>query len=189
MATTTAYRVETAAVVAAARMLGEEGWKPTAAEALEIVRRMGIENMNGGDTIVAGDVAPPVVDTPLGRLGLTICFDLRFSWLYGDLRARGAELITVPSAFTARTGKDHWHILLRARAIETQSWVMAPAQVGRHDDQGLRESYGHALIVDPWGTVAADAGDPPGIAVAEIDLNRLREVRQAIPMQRPLARE
>ena len=130
-----------------------------------------------------------VVEADSVRIGLSICFDLRFSWLYGELRARGAELITVPSAFTLTTGKDHWHILLRARAIETQSWVMAPAQVGKHDDQGLRESYGHALIVDPWGTVVADAGDTPGIAVAEIDLDRLREVRQAIPMQHSPARE
>lgn len=165
-------------------------------ERLAVYRKMHLFDVNisadsrftESATIEAGDRVV-VVEADSIRIGLSICFDLRFSWLYGELRARGAELITVPSAFTARTGKDHWHILLRARAIETQSWVMAPAQVGRHDDQGLRESYGHALIVDPWGTVAADAGDTPGIAVAEIDLNRLREVRQAIPMQRPPARE
>ena len=133
------------------------------------------------DTIKPGDRVVVVPTEPV-TIGLSICFDLRFSWLYGEMRARGAQLITVPSAFTARTGKDHWHTLLQARAIETQSWVVAPAQVGRHDDQGLRESYGHALIVDPWGTVVADAGDEPGLAVAEVDLDRLRQVRDAIPM-------
>ena len=127
-----------------------------------------------------------MVPTDLVTIGLSICFDLRFSWLYQELRSRGAELIAVPSAFTATTGKDHWHALLRARAIETQSWVMAPAQVGRHDDQGLRESYGHALIVDPWGTIVADAGNTPGLAVAEIDLDRMRDVRRALPMRSPV---
>lgn len=126
-----------------------------------------------------------VASTDLAAIGMSICFDLRFSWLYAELAAGGAQLITVPSAFTLTTGKDHWHALLRARAIETQCWVMAPAQVGRHDDQGLRESYGHALIADPWGTVVADAGDAPGIALAEVDLERLQEVRRSIPMRRP----
>lgn len=136
------------------------------------------------DTIKPGDELV-VVPTERATIGLSICFDLRFSWLYGELRARGAQLITVPSAFTARTGKDHWHALLRARAIETQSWVVAPAQVGRHDDEGLRESYGRSLIVDPWGTVVADAGDAPGLAVAEVSLEQLRQVRRAIPMRSP----
>jgi len=136
------------------------------------------------ETIKAGEEVV-VVPTDLVTVGLSICFDLRFSWLYQELRSRGAELIAVPSAFTATTGKDHWHALLRARAIETQSWIMAPAQVGRHDDQGLRESYGHALIIDPWGTIVADAGDTPGLAVAEIDLDRMRDVRRALPMQVP----
>lgn len=136
------------------------------------------------DTIKPGDEVT-VARTDAATIGMSICFDLRFSWLYRELRARGAELITVPSAFTLTTGKDHWHALLRARAIETQSWVLAPAQVGEHDDEGLDESYGHALIVDPWGTVVAEAGDGPGLAVAEIDLSRLREVRRALPMREP----
>ena len=134
------------------------------------------------DTILAGEEVVVVPAEP-ARIGMSICFDLRFSWLYGEMRARGAELITVPSAFTYTTGKDHWHTLLRARAIETQSFVLAPAQVGQHDDEGLRESYGHALIVDPWGSVLADAGETPGVALAEIDLDRVREVRQALPMR------
>jgi predicted amidohydrolase len=136
------------------------------------------------DTILAGENVV-VVSTKLAAVGMSICFDLRFSWLYQELRARGAELVTVPAAFTLTTGKDHWHTLLRARAIETQCWVVAPAQVGEHDDGGLRESYGHALIVDPWGTVVADAGDQPGIALAEIDLDRVTGVRRALPMRSP----
>jgi predicted amidohydrolase len=123
-----------------------------------------------------------VVETPLGRLGLSICYDLRFPELYRELVERGAELIAIPSAFTLATGKDHWEPLLRARAIETQAFVLAPAQVGRHDDGGLRESYGHATIVDPWGAPLAVAGDGPGLALAEIDLERVRRVRQAIPL-------
>jgi len=136
------------------------------------------------DSIKAG---ADVVVAPAGpaTIGMSICFDLRFSWLYRELRSRGANLIAVPSAFTRTTGQDHWHLLLRVRAIETQSWVVAPAQVGRHDDGGLRESYGHALIVDPWGTIVADAGDTPGLAVAEIDLDCVTEVRRRLPMRSP----
>ncbi len=128
-----------------------------------------------GDEVVA-------VGTPLGTLGLSICYDLRFPELYLALVAAGAELLTVPSAFTATTGKDHWHALLRARAIESQCYVVAPAQSGRHDDDGLRESYGHAMIVDPWGQIVAMAADGPGLAFAEIDLERVRWCRKAIPV-------
>lgn len=131
-------------------------------------------------TVVAG-TEPVVADTPLGRFGLTICYDLRFPELYRELGRRGAELLAVPSAFTLTTGKDHWEPLLRARAIENQCWLLAPAQQGRHDDGGLRHSWGHAMIVDPWGHVVALASDGPGIALAEIDLGRLRRVRQHLP--------
>ncbi|HEX6201726.1 MAG TPA: carbon-nitrogen hydrolase family protein [Thermoanaerobaculia bacterium] len=134
------------------------------------------------ETVVPGE-APVVADTPLGRLGLSICYDLRFGELYRRLAADGATILTVPSAFTLATGKDHWHPLLRARAIETQCWLIAPAQVGAHDDEGLKESYGHAAIVDPWGVVAADAGAAgPGLALAEIDPGRVEAVRRAIPV-------
>ncbi len=122
------------------------------------------------------------VDTALGRLGLTICYDLRFPELYLRLAADGAEILTVPSAFTLMTGKDHWFPLLRARAIETQCYVLAAAQTGRHDDRGLRHSYGHSVIIDPWGHVLADAGDAPGIAIAEIDRRRVAEVRRSMPV-------
>lgn len=134
------------------------------------------------ETVVPGE-APVAVDTALGRLGLSICYDLRFGELYRRLAADGAAILTAPSAFTLATGKDHWHPLLRARALETQCWLVAPAQVGSHDDDGLKESYGHAAIVDPWGVVAADAGAAgPGLALAEIDPARVAAVRRAIPV-------
>jgi predicted amidohydrolase len=131
---------------------------------------------------VAPGERPVVVATPLGRLGLSICYDLRFGNLYRRLVTEGAEVLCVPAAFTLTTGRDHWEPLLRARAIETQSYVLAPAQYGRHDDPGLRESYGHALIVDPWGHVIARASDGPGLALAEIDLDRVARVRRAMPV-------
>jgi predicted amidohydrolase len=124
-----------------------------------------------------------VAATPLGRIGLTICYDLRFGELYRRLADLGADILAVPSAFTLATGKDHWEPLLRARAIENQCWVLAPAQHGRHDDGGLRESYGHAMIVDPWGLPVAVAPDGPGLALAEIDLERVARVRSAIPVR------
>jgi predicted amidohydrolase len=131
---------------------------------------------------VAPGHEPVVASTALGRFGLTICYDLRFGELYRRLVELGAEILTVPSAFTLTTGRDHWHPLLRARAIESQCWLLAPAQWGRHDDEGLRESFGHAMIVDPWGHVVAMAAGGPGLALAEIDLERVRRVRAAIPL-------
>ncbi len=131
--------------------------------------------MKAGDTV-------EVVETELGRLGLSICYDLRFPGLYQRLRDEGAEILNVPSAFTATTGRDHWEPLLRARAIENQCWVLAPAQVGRHDDLGLRESHGHAAILDPWGRIVAMTADGPGLALAEVELERVRQVRRAMPV-------
>lgn len=129
-------------------------------------------------TFAPGDEAI-VVDLPWGRLGLTICYDLRFPALYRDLAKAGAELICVPSAFTQVTGEAHWHVLLRARAIETGTFILAPAQTGMHP--GDRKTYGHALIVDPWGRLVADAGTNPGIISAEIDLNQVEEARRRMP--------
>jgi predicted amidohydrolase len=132
---------------------------------------------------VAPGAEPVVAETPLGRIGMSICYDMRFPELYRRLADGGAEILTVPSAFTLTTGRAHWYPLLRARAIETQCWLIAPAQHGRHDDGGLRESYGHALIVDPWGQVVTAAADGPGLALAEIDLGRVAEVRRAMPIR------
>lgn len=133
------------------------------------------------DTVTAGS-DPVLAETALGAVGMSICYDLRFGELYRALVARGAAILTVPSAFTATTGKDHWEPLLRARAIECQSWVIAPGQVGKHDDGGLRESHGHSCIIDPWGTVVAQAPDGPGLAMAEIDLDRLDRIRRSMPV-------
>jgi predicted amidohydrolase len=126
----------------------------------------------------AGDRAV-VVDTPLGRLGLSICYDLRFPELYRRLALEGAQVLFVPSAFTAHTGPPHWLVLLRARAIENQCWVVAPAQVGRHNP--ARRSHGETVIVDPWGTVVARKARGAGVVLAEVDLDRVREVRRGLP--------
>lgn len=134
------------------------------------------------DSIAAGD-AIVVAETPLGAIGMSVCYDLRFPELYRALADRGADIIAIPSAFTLATGKDHWHPLMRARAIETQCWVIAPAQWGQHDTEGKRVSYGHSLVVDPWGAVAADKGHGEGLALAEIDLDRNAQVRRAIPVR------
>jgi len=129
---------------------------------------------------------PVVIATPLGRIGLSICYDLRFPELYRRLVNQGAELLMVPSAFTMATGRDHWEVLLRARAIESQCYVLAPAQFGSHGDAGLRESYGHAMIVDPWGQVLASVADGQEFALAQIDLARVAEVRKALPVDHRL---
>lgn len=119
------------------------------------------------------------VDLPWGRLGLTICYDLRFPGLYRNLAQAGSEVIAVPSAFTQMTGQAHWHVLLRARAIETGSFILAPAQTGIHPEG--RKTYGHALIVDPWGSVLVDAGTEPGIISVQIDLNEVDKARSRMP--------
>ncbi|MDX2142305.1 MAG: carbon-nitrogen hydrolase family protein [Rhodospirillaceae bacterium] len=119
------------------------------------------------------------VDLPWGRLGLTICYDLRFPHLYRQLALAGAQFLTVPSAFTQVTGEAHWHVLLRARAIETGCFVFAPAQTGTH--AGGRKTYGHALIINPWGEVLADAGTAPGVIMAKIDPAEVTMARGKIP--------
>jgi predicted amidohydrolase len=138
----------------------------------------GGQRFRESDTVVAGG-APTVAETPWGRLGMTICYDLRFPELYRALAAQGARLIAAPAAFTRETGKDHWHVLLRARAIENQAFVFAPAQWGFHG--GKRASYGHALVVDPWGVVLAECGERDGFALAPIDLAYQDQVRAKLP--------
>lgn len=121
-----------------------------------------------------------VVDTPVGRLGMTICYDLRFPSLYQALRDKGAEIISIPAAFTRVTGEAHWEILLRARAIENQCWVLAPAQVGRHSED--RSTWGHSMVVDPWGTVITENADSVGLIKARVDVSGLSGIRQRMPV-------
>ena len=131
-------------------------------------------------TILSGKDLPPVVDVPgLCKVGLSICYDVRFPELYRSLINRGAELIMIPAAFTAFTGKDHWQVLLQARAIENTCYVVAPAQTGLH--YGRRQSHGHAMIIDPWGTVLADAGLTTGAAIAPVDKSRVEKIREQMP--------
>ena len=120
-----------------------------------------------------------VAETTLGPVGLSICYDLRFPELYRELGRRGARTFCIPSAFTERTGKAHWEVLLRARAVENLAWVVAPAQFGHHG-QG-RASHGHAMIVDPWGVVVAQVPEGEGVAVAELDFERQDRLRRELP--------
>jgi len=120
-----------------------------------------------------------VVDTPWARLGLTVCYDLRFPHLYRALAQAGAKILTIPAAFTKQTGEAHWHVLMRARAIETGCFVLAPAQCGVH--AGNRRTYGHSLAVAPWGEVLADGGEEVGVTICEIDLARVDKARGMVP--------
>jgi predicted amidohydrolase len=141
----------------------------------------GLEHLKESREVAPGrDVV--VAQAPFGPLGLTICYDVRFPELYRALTRRGARILAVPSAFTDRTGKDHWEVLLRARAIENLAYVVAPAQVGVHGKG--RSSHGHALIVDPWGTVVAQVPDGEGIALAELDFDRQERLRRELPALR-----
>jgi predicted amidohydrolase len=138
----------------------------------------GGQRFRESDTIAPGEEVV-VAETPWGGLGLTICYDLRFPELYRRLTAAGARILAVPSAFTRETGKDHWHVLLRARAIENQAFVIAAAQFGFHG--GKRASYGHALIVDPWGVVLSECGDREGFALAYLDFEQQDAIRRDLP--------
>lgn len=130
------------------------------------------EHMRKGDEIVG-------FETPMAKFGLAICYDLRFPELFRELSRRGMEVLLFPSAFTYATGKDHWHILLRARAIENQCFIVAANQCGRHTER--LASYGHSLILDPWGRVLAEAGEEETIVYARLDALRLRSVREVLP--------
>jgi predicted amidohydrolase len=120
-----------------------------------------------------------VADVPWGRVGLSVCYDVRFPQLYRSLARAGAEMLSIPSAFTATTGKAHWHVLLRARAIEHGCFVIAPAQGGKHANG--RFTYGHSLIVDPWGNILAEAGTETGLIVADIDPAQAGVIRARLP--------
>ena len=127
-----------------------------------------------------------LAETPLGKIGMTVCYDLRFPALYRSLAQGGAQILTVPAAFNHITGAAHWEVLLRARAIETGCFVLAPAQTGFHPEQGGkgRRTHGHSLAVAPWGEVIADGGTEPGVTIVDIDLARVDEARHRVPSLR-----
>lgn len=146
-----------------------------------------MENKNIGvrlmesDYVQAGERIEPPIPTPIGKLALSICYDMRFPELSLTLRNMGAEILTYPSAFTYQTGAAHWDVILRARAIETQCYVVAAAQTGKHNKK--RESWGHAMVIDPWGTVVAQCSEKTNIALAEIDLDYVQHIRNNMPCE------
>lgn len=142
------------------------------------VELAGGESYRESNTYRPGESAV-LADLPWGRLGLTICYDLRFPSLYRALAEAGADFLAIPAAFTKQTGEAHWHVLMRARAIETGSYVLAAAQGGHHENG--RDTFGHSVIVDPWGKIIAEGGIEPGVIMAEIDPARVAEARQRIP--------
>jgi len=137
------------------------------------------ESWRESATYSAGNDVAVVNGTPVGKLGMTICYDLRFPALFARIAEADADAIAVPAAFTVPTGRAHWHILLRARAIEAGLFVVAAAQVGRHEDG--RQTYGHSLVVDPWGEVLLDMGQEQGVGFADVDLAQISDVRSRIP--------
>ncbi len=144
------------------------------------------ETYRESETVEAGMPEPVVSELAVSdhqksivKIGLSICYDLRFPELYRALAKKGAEILMVPSAFTQPTGRAHWEVLLRARAVENTCFVVAPAQTGKHGPS--RKTYGHSMIIDPWGQILVNAGTNPGMAISEIDLNQIREIRGKLP--------
>lgn len=140
--------------------LGEESWRESAAY------------QPGSNAVV--------IDTPIGAVGLSICYDLRFPALHQSLSASGAQVLAIPAAFTVPTGRAHWHVLMRARAIENGCFVVAAAQSGEHPDS--RRTFGHSLVIDPWGEVLLDMGEGTGLGFCELDLARVQEARRRVPV-------
>ena len=137
------------------------------------------ESWHESNAYAPGD-AVAVAETPAGRIGLTVCYDIRFPALFDALGRAACDLISIPAAFTRPTGRDHWHVLARARAIEASAYVVAAAQVGEHEDG--RKTFGHSLVVDPWGEVLLDmGGEEAGLGFAELDPARITEVRRQVP--------
>ncbi|XP_052492822.1 deaminated glutathione amidase isoform X3 [Budorcas taxicolor] len=136
--------------------------------------------MRESNSTIPGPSLESPISTPAGKIGLAICYDMRFPELSLALVQAGAEILTYPSAFGSVTGPAHWEVLLRARAIETQCYVVAAAQCGRHHEK--RASYGHSMVVDPWGTVVARCSEGPGLCLARIDLNYLQQLRKQLPV-------
>jgi predicted amidohydrolase len=138
------------------------------------------ESWRESSAYVAGEQVEVVEGTPVGRLGLTVCYDIRFPALFEQLGRRSCDVIAIAAAFTVPTGQAHWHLLQRARAVESSAYVIAAAQVGEHEDG--RRTYGHSLVVDPWGEVVLDlGGEGPGLGFAEIDPQRITSVRAQLP--------
>jgi len=129
----------------------------------------------------APGAGPVLAATPWGAIGLSVCYDLRFPALYGALSGAGADLLTVPAAFTVPTGKAHWHILLRARAIENAAFLIAAAQTGTHKDG--RATYGHSLVIDPWGEILLDMGEPAGLGFADLDIAGRAAIHARVPVR------
>jgi len=148
------------------------------------------ESWRESGAYVAGGSVEVVEDTPVGRLGLSVCYDIRFPALFEELGRRSCDVIAIPAAFTVPTGEAHWHLLQRARAVEASAYVVAAAQVGRHEDG--RRTYGHSLVVDPWGEIVLDLGaEGPGLGFAEIDPQRIANVRAQLPSlanRRPISK-
>ncbi|MGQ0696741.1 MAG: carbon-nitrogen hydrolase family protein [Panacagrimonas sp.] len=147
---------------------------------VDVSRQGKSERYRESSSIAPGPWKPVCVDTPAGRLGLSVCYDLRFPELYRELVGQGAELLCVPAAFTTRTGAAHWEVLLRARAVENQCFVIAPGQHGTHP--GGRGTFGHSMIVDPWGDFLDFALEGDAAVVAEVDRERQRELRASFPV-------
>ncbi len=139
----------------------------------------GGEKYHESNSMARGGLTPVVVDTPIGRLGLSVCYDLRFPELYRALVAQGAEVLCVPAAFTARTGQAHWESLLRARAIENQCYLIASGQHGTHASG--RATWGHSLVIDPWGEILAQQAEGDGVVMAPLSRARLEQVRASFP--------
>ena len=133
------------------------------------------EKYNESNRYAAGSETV-VIENELGRIGLTICFDIRFPELYQKLSHQGCNIITIPSAFTVNTGKFHWEVLLRARAIETSCWILAPAQIGEHYPK--RKTWGHSMVVDPWGNIIVEAKNRQKLIYADLDLNRSNDIKK-----------
>lgn len=144
------------------------------------VELAGGESWRESNAYEPGGEVVTINDTPLGKLGLSVCYDVRFPALFEELGQRRCDAIAVPAAFTVPTGEAHWHLMLRARAVEASAFVIAAAQVGQHQDE--RTTYGHSLVVDPWGEVLLDmGGEGPGLGFADIDLERITQVRAQVP--------
>ena len=144
------------------------------------VKLAGGETWRESSAYAAGEEVTVVEGTPVGRLGLAVCYDIRFPAFFEELGRRGCDVIAIPAAFTVPTGQAHWHLLQRARAVEASAYVVAAAQVGQHEDG--RRTYGHSLVIDPWGEVLLDlGGEGPGLGYAEIEPRRIKSVRAQLP--------